>query len=101
MKLSERQFSPEASIVFVGKDHCGHWGARDQNGMFGGLFVNGAQALKYALLESGNHPRMIVEVSCPLELEPPVDRELSADASPDAELMRSSAAFCYASTKSG
>ena len=30
---------------------------------FGGLFVNRAQALKYALFENGHHPETIVEVS--------------------------------------
>jgi hypothetical protein len=31
--------------------------AQQQNGLYGGLFVNRAQAIKYALFENGRHPR--------------------------------------------
>jgi hypothetical protein len=39
--------------------------------MFGGLFVNRAQAFKYALFENGHHPETIVEVSREIELDIP------------------------------
>jgi hypothetical protein len=39
--------------------------------LFGGLFVNRAQALKYALFENGHHPETIVEVSREIELDVP------------------------------
>jgi len=35
----------------------------------GGLFVNRAQAVKYALFENGHHPETIVEVSREIELD--------------------------------
>ena len=43
--------------------------AREQNGTFGGLFVNRAEAFKYALFENGHHPETIVEVSREIELD--------------------------------
>jgi hypothetical protein len=43
--------------------------AREQNGLYGGLFVNRAQAFKYALFENGQHPETIVELSRGLELD--------------------------------
>lgn len=58
-----------ASTVFVGRNRRGNWVAREQNGKFGGLFVNRAQALKYALFENGHDPETIVEVSCEIELD--------------------------------
>jgi hypothetical protein len=34
-----------------------------------GLFVNRAQAVKYALFENGHHPETIVELSREIELD--------------------------------
>jgi hypothetical protein len=59
-----------SSVVFIGRDSHGHWVAQEQNGRFGGLFVNRAQAVKYALFENGQHPEMIVELSDAIELDP-------------------------------
>ena len=60
--------SPSA-IVFIGKNSSGHWIAQEQNGLYGGLFVSRAQAMKYALFENGGHPETIVELSREIELE--------------------------------
>jgi len=65
--------SPAASaVVFIGRDCRGNWVVREQNGLFGGLFVNHAQALKYALSENGHHPETIVELSREIELDIPM-----------------------------
>ena len=61
--------SSTSTIVFVGKDKGGHWVVQEQNGLFGGLFVNRAQAVKYALFENGHHPETIVELSRAIELD--------------------------------
>ena len=58
-----------STIVFIGRDRKGRWVAQEQNGLFGGLFVNRAQALKYALFENGHHPETIVELPREVELE--------------------------------
>ncbi|WJR81922.1 hypothetical protein [Bradyrhizobium sp. NP1] len=70
MKLVEPpSCSLPSSVVFIGRDSHGHWVAQEQNGRFGGLFVNRAQAVKYALFENGQHPEMIVELSGAIELD--------------------------------
>jgi hypothetical protein len=61
--------SSPSSIVFIGKNRRGHWVAQEQNGLYGGLFVNRAQAVKYALFENGHHPETIVELSREFELD--------------------------------
>jgi hypothetical protein len=61
--------SSASSIVFVGKNSRGNWVAQEQNGLYGGLFVNRAQALKYALFENGHHPETIVELAREIELD--------------------------------
>jgi hypothetical protein len=45
--------SSPSAIVFIGRNRRGQWVAQQQNGLFGGLFVNRAQAVKYALFENG------------------------------------------------
>jgi hypothetical protein len=60
--------SPSA-IVFVGRNRRGQWVAQEQNGLYGGLFVNRAQAVKYALFENGHHPETIVELAREIELD--------------------------------
>ena len=70
MKLVEPPSCNSAStIVLIGKDRGGHWVAQEQNGLYGGLFVNRAQAFKYALFENGHRPEMIVELSRKIELD--------------------------------
>ncbi|MHC2332457.1 hypothetical protein [Bradyrhizobium sp. USDA 4454] len=70
MKLVEPpSCSAASSIVFIGRNHRGQWVAQQQNGLYGGLFVNRAQAVKYALFENGQHREMIVELSREIELD--------------------------------
>lgn len=59
---------PEASMVLVGRNRRGNWVAREQNGLFGGLFVNRTQALKYALRHR-HHSESIVELAEEIELD--------------------------------
>ena len=73
MKLVEPpSCGASAALVFIGRNKHGQWVAQEQNGLYGGLFVNRAQAVKYALFENGNHPETIVELSRKIELKPGV-----------------------------
>ena len=71
MKLAEPPScgSDALSLVFIGKNQRGQWVAQEQNGLYGGLFVSRAQAIKYALFENGQHPETIVELPCEIELD--------------------------------
>ncbi len=70
MKLVEPpSCSSPSAIVFIGKNRRGNWVAQEQSGLYGGLFVNRAQAVKYALFENGHHPETIVELSREIELD--------------------------------
>ena len=70
MKLVEPpSCSSASSIVFIGRNSRGNWVAQQQNGLYGGLFVNRAQAVKYALSENDHHPETIVELSREIELD--------------------------------
>jgi len=61
--------SSTSTIVFIGQNSRGNWVAQEQNGLYGGLFVNRAQAVKYALFENGHHHETIVELSREIELD--------------------------------
>ncbi|MGJ4966566.1 hypothetical protein [Bradyrhizobium sp. HKCCYLRH3061] len=70
MKLVEPPscHKPAAALVLIGRNSCGQWVAQEQNGLYGGLFVSRAEAMKYALFENGHHPETIVELSRTIEL---------------------------------
>ncbi|WP_314960757.1 hypothetical protein [Bradyrhizobium cosmicum] len=69
MKLDELPSRiPSGVRVLVGRTRRGTWVARDQNGRFGGLFVNRAQALKYAR-SIGQDSEGIVELVQEIELD--------------------------------
>jgi hypothetical protein len=70
--------SPASSIVFIGRNSRGQWVAQEQNGLYGGLFVNRAQAVKYALFENGHHLETIVEL--PREIELKIGGKLTSSA---------------------
>jgi hypothetical protein len=58
-----------SNIVLIGRNNRGQWVAQEQNGLYGGLFVSRAQAIKYALFENGQHPETIVELPREIELD--------------------------------
>ncbi|HVX75375.1 MAG TPA: hypothetical protein VHB49_04560 [Bradyrhizobium sp.] len=69
MKSPEEPPSCTSNIVLIGRNSKGNWVAQEQNGLFGGLFVNRDQAMKYALFENGHHPETIVLASGIIELD--------------------------------
>lgn len=70
MKLVEPpSCSSLSTVVFIGRNRRGQWVAQEQNGLYGGLFVSRAQAIKYALFENGQHLETIVELPREIELD--------------------------------
>ena len=63
------QSSARSSLFRIGKDSHGHWVVQDQQGLRGGLFVDRAEALKFAMFENGNRPQAVIMVPGVLELE--------------------------------
>jgi len=59
----------KSSLFLVGRDSHGHWVAQNQSGLCGGLFVDRAEALKFAMFENGNRPQAVVMVPGGLELD--------------------------------
>jgi hypothetical protein len=47
-------------LFLVGRNSRGNWIVKDQNGLRGGLFVDRAQAIRYARAEIGDQPHAFV-----------------------------------------
>ena len=58
-----------SSLFLVGMDSHGNWVAQDQKGLCGGLFVDRAEALKFAMFENGHRPQAVIMVPGILELD--------------------------------
>ena len=77
----------KSALFFIGKNSRGNWVVQDQHHLSGGLFVDRAAALRFALFENGNQPQSVIMVPGVLELDlnssPRITRQLqtSADAS--------------------
>jgi len=56
-------------LFLIGQNRRGNWVAKMTHGLIGGLFINRAAALKFALFENGNHPEAVVAVPGVLELD--------------------------------
>ena len=56
-------------IFMIGKDRQGHWVVQDRQGFCGGLFVNRAEALRFAMFENGNRPQAVIMVPGIFELD--------------------------------
>lgn len=56
-------------IFYIGKNRRGHWVVRDQNHTCGGLFVDRAEAVRFAMFENGRKRQAVVMVPEPLELD--------------------------------
>jgi hypothetical protein len=69
VKTIDEPPSHQSNLVLISRDGRGHWVAQEENGLFGGMFVSRAQAVKYALFENGNHPEAIVLTDNVVELD--------------------------------
>jgi hypothetical protein len=58
----------KSSLFLIGRNSRGKWVVQDQNGLRGGLFVDRAEALKFAMFENGNRPQAVIMVPGILEL---------------------------------
>jgi hypothetical protein len=57
-----------AHQFLVGQDSEGHWLAVETHGLGGGMFVNRAAALHYALSETGKRPGAVSMAPQPIAL---------------------------------
>jgi hypothetical protein len=58
-----------SSLFMIGRNSRGNWVVRDQKGLCGGLFVDRAEAVKFAMFENGHRPQAVIMVPGILELD--------------------------------
>src|ERR1700716_3875486 len=61
--------APLSRMFHIGRNSRGNWVVKDQKGLCGGLFVDRAEALKFAMFENGNRPQAVIMVPGVLELD--------------------------------
>ncbi|ABD87700.1 hypothetical protein [Rhodopseudomonas palustris] len=59
---------PLAAIVLIGRNSRGQWVVRENNGLFGGLFVDREAALRYATAGNGRRGGAMIWPVSELEL---------------------------------
>ena len=62
--------SPRTLPWLVGRNAHGEWVVRDQTGLHGGIFVERAEAIRFAMFETGRRQRAVIMVAGVLELDP-------------------------------
>lgn len=78
----------KSALFLIGKDSRGNWVVQDQQGICGGLFVDRAEALRFAMFENGRQPQAVIMVPGVFELDmnrqpvPAHHRPLDSDALP-------------------
>jgi hypothetical protein len=58
-----------ANFFYIGQNSRGAWVVQDHSGLRGGLFINRAEALRFALFENGRRPQAVLMVPGALELD--------------------------------
>jgi hypothetical protein len=61
--------------LIVGQDHRGRWVVQDRLGLCGGWFVDRAEAIHYAMFETGGAPRAVLLAPGVVEPELSLDDE--------------------------
>jgi len=69
MRQAEPPSSSRSSLFLIGKNSRGNWVVQDPRGLRGGLFVDRAEALRFAMFENGNRPQAVIMVAGVFELD--------------------------------
>ncbi len=64
-----RTVKAASRMFMIGKNKCGQWVVQDQDGLYGGLFKERLEALRYALFENGHRPHAVIMVPGIFELD--------------------------------
>ena len=68
-KKGEPPSTCRAKLFRIGRNSRGNWVVQDQSGLCGGLFVDRAEAVKFAMFENGNRPQAVIMAPGVLELD--------------------------------
>jgi hypothetical protein len=69
MRQAEPPLSSKSSLFLIGQNSRGGWVVQDPRGLRGGLFVDRAEALRFAMFENGNRSQAVIMVPVVFELD--------------------------------
>ena len=67
--MGQKEPPARSHLFFIGKDSHNSWVVQDQQHRCGGLFVDRAEALRFALSENGHRPQAVIMVPGIFELD--------------------------------
>jgi hypothetical protein len=69
MRQAEPPSSSKSSPFLIGQNSRGNWVVRDQRGLSGGIFIDRAEAIRFAMFENGDRPQAVIMVAGVFELD--------------------------------
>jgi len=69
MRQVERALSSKSSLFLIGQNSRGSWVVQDPRGLCGGIFVDRAEALRFATFGNGDRPQAVIMVPGVFELD--------------------------------
>ena len=78
----------KSHLFRIGKDSHGCWVVQDESCLRGGLFIDRAEALKFAMFENGHRPQAVIMVPGILELDMNGNCHTIDHSTTDAQLVR-------------
>lgn len=70
-----------AQIFYIGRNSRGNWVVQDKNHTCGGLFIDRAEAVRFAMFENGRKRQAVIMVPETMELD--LDGALTVSAPPN------------------
>lgn len=69
MRRAEPYSCSRSSLLLIGQNSGGNWVVQDPRGLRGGIFVDRAEALRFAMFENGNQPQAVIMFAGVFELD--------------------------------
>lgn len=83
MRQDEPPSRSKPLLFMIGRDSRGYWVVQDQHHLRGGLFINRAEALRFAMFENGNRPEAAIMMPGVIELDFNLEQDAGAVSTPD------------------
>jgi hypothetical protein len=69
MRQAEPPSSSKSSHFLIGQNSGGNWVVQDPRGLCGGIFIDRAAAIRFAMFENGDRPQAVIMVPGVFELD--------------------------------
>jgi hypothetical protein len=85
--VGQKEPPSRSHLFFIGRDSHDNWVVQDQQHRCGGLFIDRAEALRFALFENGHRPQAVIMVPGIFELDMSGNASAADQMAPPAEVV--------------